>query len=114
MRIYATTWVPDPLPVGCDILVRLRQPTDRATREPIVEGTASLSLIDSGGSQVGASVAMEYSAAEPRQFRGTLPSDLDLTPGETYYVEISLVSSAGVVGYWRVRRVAAYVGHNRL
>ena len=102
----------DTIAIGCDNLVEWREPCDEATGAFIgVDAVGSVAIKDGSGSVVGgaASYAASYAAGPPRRYQATIPRDVPVVEGTTYYIEFTLTSGDGTVqGFRRWDVVAAY------
>lgn len=82
----------------------------------ITTGTGTWSLLDSEGDAVsGATGSLTYVGGSAPfsagDWQGTIPSSVTLTEGERYTV-VTVISSSGNDGEWRLSRVAKYRGNS--
>ena len=102
----------DTIAIGCDNLIEWREPCDKATGAFIgADATGSVAIKDAAGNIVGSatSYVAAYSAGPPRRYQATIPRDVPVVEGTTYYIEFTLTSGDGTVqGFRRWDVVAAY------
>lgn len=100
----------DYLYIGCDNLVAWTSPKDAVDNTSIgSDAVGSVTVKDADGNEVTGAVDLTatYAAGPPEKYHATVPNTVDLTDGETYYVEFTLTASDGAPHGFKRRRVRA-------
>lgn len=86
------------LPYGADALVTWEEPIDEATGTFIggdATGTVTLQTVAGVAVDGGDGLDAVYSAGPPRRYQATIPHDVSVTKGATYYVVFTLIDADG-------------------
>lgn len=101
-----------PLYVGATNLVRWDAMKNRGTGAYVNGAAVTATLRDSNLVAVsGGTATLDYVTASNGRYQGILPSTLDLTVGESYFLDIRAVSGSAV-GFCRIACTAVYRGRN--
>ena len=92
--------------VNADNLIRLDGLTLASDSTSVNNASVSYVLRD-GGLQSLATGSLAYVTASVGRYDGTIQSTVSITPGDTYFVDVT-ATRGGTVGFWRVECVASY------
>jgi hypothetical protein len=94
-----------------DTVVEVRGLANGITSAYVNDATVSVTIKDLAGTVVTGitlPVTLSYVAASDGIYRGVLDKALVLSPGLTYFAEITATNGDGLDGFWRVPCVGAY------
>lgn len=98
--------------VGSTNLVRWDSMRNRATGAYVNNAVVTATIRNSSLEAVaGGTAALAYVESSNGRYQGILPSTLDLTVGESYFLDVRAVSGTAV-GFCRIACTAVYRGQN--